>query len=59
MDQTPLPEKLRPQKLSEFIGQKHLVGKSGVVKKLLTSAKRTGFFPSIVFWGPPGSGKPH
>ncbi len=57
MDQTPLPEKLRPQKLSEFIGQKHLVGKRGVIKKLLTSAKRTGFFPSIVFWGPPGSGK--
>ncbi len=57
MDQTPLPEKLRPQKLSEFIGQKHLVGKSGVIKKLLTSAKRTNFFPSIIFWGPPGSGK--
>lgn len=53
----PLPERLRPKKLSEFIGQKHLVGSTGVVRKLLKSAKETGFFPSLIFWGPPGSGK--
>lgn len=53
----PLPERLRPAKLSEYIGQKHLVGRDGVVRKLLKSAKDTGFFPSLILWGPPGSGK--
>ena len=57
MDNTPLPEKLRPQKLSEFYGQKDLAGKSGVVRKLMTNARHNGFFPSLIFWGPPGSGK--
>ena len=57
MDQTPLPEKLRPPALTGFVGQEHLTGKEGVVKKLITSAKETGFFPSLIFWGPPGSGK--
>lgn len=57
METTPLPELLRPKKLSEFVGQKHLVGTDGVVRKLLSSAKKTGFFPSLIFWGPPGSGK--
>src|SRR3990167_5456397 len=57
METTPLPELLRPKKLSEFVGQKHLVGADGVIRKLLSSAKKTGFFPSLIFWGPPGSGK--
>lgn len=57
MSQIPLPELLRPKKLSQFVGQKHLVGKEGVIKKLLGSAKSNGFFPSLIFWGPPGSGK--
>jgi len=57
MSQIPLPELLRPKKLPEFVGQKHLVGPDGVVRKLLASAKKTGFFPSLIFWGPPGSGK--
>ena len=57
MSQTPLPELLRPKRLSQFVGQKHLVGKEGVISKLLSSAKETGFFPSLIFWGPPGSGK--
>ncbi|MEK7113040.1 MAG: replication-associated recombination protein A [Patescibacteria group bacterium] len=57
MSQTPLPELLRPKRLSQFVGQKHLVGKEGVIAKLLSSAKETGFFPSLIFWGPPGSGK--
>ncbi|KKS80630.1 MAG: hypothetical protein UV56_C0013G0004 [Candidatus Woesebacteria bacterium GW2011_GWC1_43_10b] len=50
----PLPEKLRPKNLNEFFGQEHLVGKSGIIRKLL---KNTDFFPSLIFWGPPGSGK--
>ncbi len=53
----PLPERLRPKKVSEFVGQKHLVGPDGVITKLLKTAKENGFFPSLVFWGPPGSGK--
>jgi len=57
MVQVPLPEKLRPDKLSGFVGQEHLVGKDGIVRKLLAKAEQTDFFPSIIFWGPPGSGK--
>jgi putative ATPase len=57
MDQIPLPEKLRPPTLTGFVGQEHLTGKEGVIKKLITSTKKTGFFPSLIFWGPPGSGK--
>jgi putative ATPase len=57
MQQIPLPEKLRPKNLKEYIGQEHLVGKEGVVRKLLQSSKSSNFFPSLIFWGPPGSGK--
>jgi len=57
MDQIPLPEKLRPSTLTGFVGQEHLTGKEGVIKKLITNTKKTGFFPSLIFWGPPGSGK--
>jgi len=53
----PLPETLRPKKLTQFVGQEHLVGKDGVISKLLGNAKKTGFFPSLIFWGPPGVGK--
>lgn len=57
MENSPLPEKLRPKTLGQFVGQKNLVGKDGVIKKLLASNTKTGFFPSLIFWGPPGSGK--
>ncbi|MFC1625780.1 replication-associated recombination protein A [Patescibacteria group bacterium] len=58
MANTPLAEKLRPKKLSGFVGQKHLVNpKSGIISLLVKSAKDTGYFPSIIFLGPPGSGK--
>lgn len=49
----PLAEILRPKTLDEVIGQEHLVGKSGILRKLLSS----DYLPSMVFWGPPGSGK--
>lgn len=55
--QTPLPELLRPKNLEEFVGQEHLVGKEGIVTKLLAAAGNSGKFPSLIFWGPPGSGK--
>ena len=57
VEQAPLPEKIRPKTLTEFVGQEHLAGKEGIIKKLLKNTKETGFFPSIIFWGPPGSGK--
>jgi putative ATPase len=45
--------KLRPQTLSEFVGQEHLVGKEGIIRKMITGNRLF----SLIFWGPPGSGK--
>ncbi|MDP3724419.1 MAG: replication-associated recombination protein A, partial [bacterium] len=53
MVQIPLAETLRPKSFQEFIGQEHLVGRDGIILKLLKSDS----FPSFIFWGPPGSGK--
>ena len=50
----PLAELLRPKKLTEFIGQEPLVGPEGIIRKLLGNQN---YFPSLIFWGPPGSGK--
>ncbi|MEK7533330.1 MAG: AAA family ATPase, partial [Patescibacteria group bacterium] len=52
-DSRPLAELLRPTSLDDVIGQEHLVGEQGLIRKLLA----TDFLPSMVFWGPPGSGK--
>ncbi|MDH3699219.1 MAG: replication-associated recombination protein A [Flavobacteriaceae bacterium] len=49
----PLAERVRPTTLSEFISQSHLVGKQGV----LTPQIKTGQIPSMILWGPPGTGK--
>jgi len=64
MGNIPLAEELRPKKLTQFIGQKHLAGKDGVIKKLVINAKKGNLpdgkavsFPSLILWGPPGSGK--
>lgn len=57
MENIPLPERIRPKILSEFIGQDQIVGRNGVVYKLIKNYEITGFFPSFIFWGPPGSGK--
>jgi putative ATPase len=53
----PLPETLRPHSLADYIGQEHLVGKDKIITKLLENSKKTNFFPSLILWGPPGSGK--
>ncbi len=53
----PLPELLRPKTLKGFVGQENLVGKEGIINKLLANQKESNFFPSLIFWGPPGSGK--
>ncbi len=49
----PLAEILRPNKLDDVIGQSHLAGPDGIIRKLMA----TGFLPSMIFWGPPGCGK--
>ncbi|MEK7526294.1 MAG: replication-associated recombination protein A [Patescibacteria group bacterium] len=57
MNNIPLSEKLRPTTLKDFVGQQHLVGKDGIISKLLLNQKVNNYFPSLIFWGPPGSGK--
>ncbi|HTO17433.1 MAG TPA: replication-associated recombination protein A [Edaphocola sp.] len=49
----PLAERMRPQHLSDYIGQDHLAGKDGVIKRMIDQ----GILYSMIFWGPPGVGK--
>ena len=49
----PLADKLRPTRLDEVVGQDHLLGPDGALKRLLD----TRTLGSLVFWGPPGTGK--
>ena len=49
----PLPERLRPTTLDDYVGQEHLVGRNGVFRKFF----ETGNVPSFILWGPPGVGK--
>ncbi|MFV8333053.1 replication-associated recombination protein A [Flavobacterium sp. GSP14] len=51
--EAPLAERIRPQKLEDYISQSHLVGPNGS----LTQQIAKGIIPSIIFWGPPGTGK--
>ncbi len=53
MPNTPLAEQLRPQSLSEYIGQEHLVGEGAILRRSIES----GNIPSMILWGPPGVGK--
>ncbi len=53
MSQKPLAERIRPQTLDDLIGQEHLVGKNGVLRRAIES----GGIPSMILWGPPGVGK--
>jgi putative ATPase len=50
---TPLAERLRPRKLSEVMGQSHLLGEGQFLREVLRSKR----LPSVVLWGPPGTGK--
>jgi len=52
-DHQPLADRIRPESFKDFIGQEHLVGKSGILKKLIDSDQLV----SMILWGPPGSGK--
>ncbi len=49
----PLAERIRPQQLSDYISQQHLVGENGI----LTNHIKQGIIPSLILWGPPGIGK--
>lgn len=49
----PLAERMRPSKLDDLVGQEHLTGPGGVIRKAIQS----GNIPSMILWGPPGVGK--
>lgn len=49
----PLAERLRPQRIEDFVGQEHLVGLDGVIRKMIENEA----IQSIILWGPPGTGK--
>ena len=53
MANAPLAERLRPQVLDDIVGQDHLVGPGAPLRVLIESDR----LPSMIFWGPPGSGK--
>lgn len=53
MNQAPLAERLRPANLDEYIGQTHLVGDGGIIRRMIESGRITSF----ILWGPPGVGK--
>ncbi len=49
----PLASKYRPNNLNDVVGQNHLVGEDGLIRKFIAEQK----IPSMIFWGPPGTGK--
>jgi putative ATPase len=49
----PLAERMRPARLEDLVGQEHLVGPTGIIRKAIS----TGNVPSMILWGPPGVGK--
>ena len=49
----PLADRLRPSSLDEVVGQDHLLGDAGPLRRMLSA----GRLSSIIFWGPPGVGK--
>jgi putative ATPase len=53
MNNRPLAERMRPQSLDDYVGQKQLVGQGSVLRKMIDS----GHVPSFILWGPPGVGK--
>src|SRR5438445_13602156 len=52
-DARPLAARMRPRDLSEFVGQQHIVGEGRVLRKAIDA----GQLPSMILWGPPGTGK--
>lgn len=50
---TPLAERMRPKSLDDYVGQDHLIGPKGSLTQMIQNS----VFPSMIFWGPPGTGK--
>jgi putative ATPase len=53
MNATPLAERMRPQNLDDLVGQEHLAGKGSILRTAIENGK----IPSMILWGPPGTGK--
>src|SRR3954466_4405939 len=53
MDNRPLAERLRPETLSDIVGQVHLVGAGKIIREIIDNKQPT----SLILWGPPGTGK--
>ena len=53
MQRIPLPERLRPHTLDEYVGQEHLIGPTAILRRMI----ETGNISSFILWGPPGVGK--
>lgn len=53
LQRLPLPERMRPTSLDNYVGQEHLVGQNGVLRKMI----QTNQIASFILWGPPGVGK--
>ena len=52
-DEVPLPERLRPESLEQYIGQEHLTGDGAILRKMIDNNRISSF----ILWGPPGVGK--
>src|SRR5882672_2208184 len=53
VSRAPLAERLRPQTLDQLVGQQHLTGKGSILRAAIEQGK----VPSMILWGPPGTGK--
>ena len=53
MNNKPLADKMRPESFDDVVGQKHLVGNDGILRRLTEN----GRVPNMIFFGPPGTGK--
>ena len=53
MQYRPLADEIRPQTLEDVVGQSHILGKNGVLRRIIES----GQVPNMVFFGPSGTGK--
>jgi len=53
-EEAPLAARMRPRTLDEFVGQEHIVGRGRLLRRAIETDR---LFSSIIFWGPPGSGK--
>lgn len=53
MHNSPLAERIRPQNLDDYLSQSHLIGEKGTLRQHIIN----GTIPSLILWGPPGTGK--